>query len=140
MKLFLQNLQEGETDFEFLFGFLFIPLFAGISLLILHLSSRIPVFCVFHRFTGLPCPACGSFRCAEQLVAGHVREAWLTQPLVTILVCMALIYAAYSWVVVLFKLPRLRMEGTTCGQRWLMVGLTVAVVLANWAYIAWRGM
>lgn len=140
MKLVLRRSRDLGNDYEFLFGFLFIPLFAGISLLILHLSSRIPVFCVFHRFTGLSCPACGSFRCAEQLVAGHVREAWLTQPLVTILVCMTLLYAAYSWVVVFFKLPRLRVEGTRRGQRWLLVCLAVAAILANWAYIALRGI
>ena len=140
MKLVFRKSRDPGHDCEFVFGFLFIPLFAAVSLLILHLSPRIPIFCVFHRIAGFPCPACGSFRCAEQLVAGHVRDAWLTQPLATILVCMTLVYAAYSWIVVLFKLPRLRVEGTTRGQRWLMAGLAVAAILANWAYIALRGI
>jgi hypothetical protein len=140
MKLVLRKARDPGNNPEFIFGFLFIPLFAVVSLLILHLSPHIPVFCVFHRIAGFPCPACGSFRCAEQLVAGHIREAWLTQPLVTTLVCLALVYAAYSWIVVLFKLPRLRVEGTTRGQGWLMVGLAAAAILANWAYIALRGV
>ena len=135
MKLVLRKPHDPGNDCELIFGFLFIPLFAAVSLLILHLSQRIPVFCVFHRLAGFPCPACGSFRCAQQLVAGPVRDAWLTQPLAAILVCMALVYAAYSWIVVLLKLPRLRVEGTTRGQRWLMVCLAVAAILANWAYI-----
>jgi hypothetical protein len=140
MKLVLRKSRNLGHDCEFVFGFLFIPLFAVVSLLTLYLSSRIPVFCVFHRITGFPCPACGSFRCAEQLVEGHIREAWLTQPLIAILVCTALVYAAYSWIVVLFKLPRLRVAETTRGQRWLMVFLAVAAILVNWAYIALRGV
>ena len=138
MKLALRKPDDPRNDAEFVLGSLFIPLVAILSLLILR--SRIPVFCVFHRLTGLPCPACGSFRCAEQLAAGHIWEAWLTQPLVASLVFMAVIYAAYSWVVVLFKLPRLRVEGITRGQRWLMLGLTAAAILANWAYIILRGV
>jgi hypothetical protein len=140
MKLVLRKPREQEHDYEFILGFQFIPLFAAASLLILYLSSRIPIFCVFHRITGFPCPACGSFRCAQQLVAGHLREAWLTQPLATLLIGAALVYAAYSWVVVLFKLPRLRVEGTTRRQRWLMGGLAMAAIIANWAYIALRGV
>lgn len=140
MKLVLRKPRDPGSDCEFILGFLFIPLFAAVSLLILHLSSRIPVFCVFHRFTGLPCPACGSFRCAEQLAAGHIGEAWLTQPLVTILVCLALIYAVYSWIVVLFKLPRVRVADPTRSQRWLMGCLAVAAILANWIYIILRGV
>lgn len=140
MKLVLRKPRDPGNDYEFIFGFLFIPLFAAISLLILHLSSRIPVFCVFHRLTGLPCPACGSYRCAEQLVAGHVRDAWLTQPLATILVCLTLVYAAYSWIVVLFKLPRVRVADVTHSQRQLIICLAVTAILANWAYIALHGV
>jgi hypothetical protein len=140
MKLVLRKpLQQGH-DCEFIFGVLFIPLLAAVFLLILYLSPHIPVFCVFHRMVGLPCPACGSFRCAELLVAGHVLQAWLIQPLATTLVFATLVYAAYSWIVVLFKLPRLRVEGIDRGQRWLMACLAVAAILANWAYIALRGV
>ena len=42
--------------------------------------------------------------------------------------------------VVLLNLPRLRVAGISRGQRWLMVLLAVAAVLANWAYIALRGI
>ena len=140
MKLFLRNLEKGETDFEFLFGVLFVPLFGAAALVILRLSAHVPLYCVFHRFTGFPCPACGSFRCAEQLAAGHIGQAWLTQPLVTILVILALAYAAYSWLVVTLKLPRLRMEGMNRGHRRLISWLAVAAILANWAYIALRGV
>ena len=140
MKTALRNLQKGETDFEFIFGILFIPILFTVSLVLVGASSHIPIFCVFHRWTSIPCPACGSFRCVEQCVAGHIREAWLTQPLVTILMGLALVYAAYSWMVVLLKLPRFRVMGISRSQRRLLVFLALAAVLVNWAYIAFRGI
>ena len=140
MKLALRRPITPGNDPEFFFGVLFIPLWAMGSLLILRLSSRFPLFCLFHRFTGFPCPACGSYRCAKQLMAGQFHEAWTTQPLTMILVGLAIIYAVYSWVVVLFKLPRVRILNITRAQRWGLAGLAIAVILINWAYIALHGI
>ena len=140
MKLVLRKPSELAHNYEFLFGILFLPLFAAASLLIVSLAPHIPMLCVFHRLTGFPCPACGSCRCVHELLAGHFLEAWLTQPLITVLVVMAAAFAAYSWIVVLFKLPRLRLEGVSRLQRRLMAWLAVAAVLANWVYLAVRGL
>ena len=112
MKLVLRKPHDLETDYEFIFGFLFIPLFGAVYFLILRLSSCIPVFCVFHRLTGIPCPACGSFRCAEQLMAGHLWNAFLVQPLVMLVILVCVAFALYSWVVVILRLPRLRVDGS----------------------------
>ena len=135
MKLVLRKPRDRETDYEFIFGFLLIPLFGAVSLLILRLSSRIPIFCVFHRLTGIPCPACGSFRCAEQLMAGHLWDAFLVQPLATLVVLVCVAFALYSWVVVILRLPRLRMEEVTRRQKWAMFLIVVALVVANWIYL-----
>jgi hypothetical protein len=32
--------------------------------------------CLFHRLTGLDCPACGSLRALHQLLHGHWAAAW----------------------------------------------------------------
>jgi hypothetical protein len=128
-----------KTDYEFLFGFLFMPLLAGVFLLILRLSSYFPLFCVFHRLTGIPCPACGSFRCEEQLMAGHLRDAFLVQPLMTLIVLGCVAFALYSWVVVIFQLPRLRLEGVTRRQRRAVIWMAITLVVANWFYLLMRG-
>ena len=47
MKLSLRNLQKGETDFEFIFGVLFIPILVTVSLVIVAASSRTPIFWYF---------------------------------------------------------------------------------------------
>ena len=140
MKLRLRKPPGNGHDVEFIFGVLFIPLLAAVLLLILRLSEHFPLYCVFHRITGYSCPACGSFRCAEQLLAGNIAQAFLSQPLVAILAAAAMLYAAYSWVVVLLKLPRLRVEDVSRGERRLMIGLAVAAILGNWAYIAFQGL
>jgi hypothetical protein len=134
MKLVLRKPRDGETDCEFLFGFLFLPLSGAFSLLILHLSCA-PVICMFHRLTGIPCPACGSFRCAEQLMAGHIGESFRLQPLVTLVVFVCVAFALYSWVIVILRLPRLRMEGVTRRQKWAVFFSAVALMVANWIYL-----
>lgn len=41
--------------------------------------------CGFRWLTGWPCPLCGGIRAAEKLGAGHWGDAWLMNPLVTLL-------------------------------------------------------
>jgi ABC-type spermidine/putrescine transport system permease subunit I len=53
---------------------------------------------------------------------------------------ISVLVRTYSWIVVLFRLPRVRVAGITRSQRWLMVCLAVAAILVNWAYIASRGI
>ena len=138
MKIALRKPSALREDPEFIVGVLWIPLSAFVLAGVL--LSRLPVFCLFHRLTGLPCPACGSFRCAEYLAAGQIREAWLTQPLAATFVLLAVVYMVYSWIVVLFQLPRLRVEGLTRRGWWLIAGLSGSAVLANWVYIVLHGV
>ena len=98
------------------------------------------MFCLFHRLTGFPCPACGAYRCAERLAAGQFREAWLTQPLAATFVLLAIAYMIYSWIVVLLQLPRLRVGGLTRRRGWLIAGVAAAAVATNWIYIAFHGV
>ena len=138
MKIVFRKPPALREDPEFIVGVLWIPLSGAVLALVL--LSRLPVFCLFHRLTGFPCPACGTFRCAEHLAAGQFREAWLTQPLAATFVLLAIAYVIYSWIVVLLQLPRLRVEGMTRRRGWLIAGVSAAAVAANWVYIAFHGV
>ena len=53
-------------------------------------------------------PACGITRAVKLFWAGDFRGAFATHPPGTLLLCAGIVYLVYSWVVVLFKLPRIR--------------------------------
>lgn len=46
--------------------------------------------CVFHAITGLDCPGCGSTRALYQLLHGNVRAAWHLNPMLFLLMFVAL--------------------------------------------------
>jgi hypothetical protein len=59
--------------------FMFDPATAGIY----------PV-CTFHQMTGLQCPGCGGLRAMHQLSHGHLAAAWHLNPLLMVLLPVAL--------------------------------------------------
>ncbi len=44
-----------------------------------------PDLCLFHRTTGVACPACGLTRAAAALAKGHFAESWRWHPLLALL-------------------------------------------------------
>lgn len=136
MKIELRTRGPGETDHELIWGVLFIPLLAAALLLVLQLGAAHGIFCVFHRATGFPCPACGSFRAAQLLLAGRWGDALILQPLAVLFTTACALYAAYAWIVVLLGLPRVRVTNLSLRDRWLLIGTGVALMLANWIYVA----
>jgi hypothetical protein len=48
---------------------------AAVLALFLFDPTRVPIFpvCVFHKWTGLNCPGCGSLRALHQLLHGHIN-------------------------------------------------------------------
>jgi amino acid transporter len=52
--------------------------------------------CIFHKFTGLYCPGCGSTRALYHLVHGHPAAAFAMNPLLVILLPV-LVYAFLSY-------------------------------------------
>lgn len=49
----------------------------AVLLLFFFEPTRVPIYpvCVFHRVTGLDCPACGSLRAMHQLLHGNIISA-----------------------------------------------------------------
>lgn len=138
MRLVIRKLKPGETDWELTVGALFLPLFLLAASLLARFAGHVPVFCVLYRTTGIPCPACGSLRSLQHLLAGEFPAAWRLNPLAVALVAGGIVFAVYSWIVVAVRLPRLRLEGTSRTTRWLVTALVIATVAANWLYLLTR--
>jgi hypothetical protein len=53
--------------------------------------------CAFHAITGLDCPGCGATRAMHQLLHGHIAAAFALNPLLFLLIPVALSAAPSFW-------------------------------------------
>jgi len=94
--------------------------------------------CVWHDLTGLPCPGCGGTRCVRHLLGGRLGAAFAMNPLIFLGMVAVVLYDIYAAIVLVFRLPRLRIEHI---PRWVENGTragAVALLLANWAWLIAR--
>ena len=93
--------------------------------------AGVPSICLFHNFTGLPCPGCGLTRSWVAMAHGHAGEALVWHPLGPMLFLSALGYALWSAWTALKKPP-------FAPPRKLQTGALVAVSLLMLAFWALR--
>jgi hypothetical protein len=91
-----------------------------------------PVLCHFRRFTGMPCPTCGSTRAGMAAFEGRFADAIAFNPFM----CAAAV-VALAWAVMRFGFGRklVLSRGVQVGF-WSAAALLLAV---NWGYLIWRG-
>ncbi len=136
----LKNLQPLENNYELIFGVLVIPITATIYIGISFLPVALMPTCHFHAATGLPCPTCGATRALHLLSSGDFTQAWLMQPLLITTAICAAIYSLYSFIVVLGKLPRIRVAKITKKDRRLILTSCITLFLLNWLYLTLTGI
>jgi len=102
----------------------------------LKLGMPVPV-CRLRALTGLPCPTCGSTRLAEELLRGHLLDAFAANPLVFLALAAVAVWAVASAVTRLLRLPTARVR---LGKRERLVLKLAAVVslAASWTYVILR--
>src|SRR5947207_15703808 len=91
--------------------------------------------CLFHDLTGLPCITCGATRSAIQFFHGHFVAAWKWNPVVFIALCALSIFNTYTFLVLVLRAPRLRIEFQTTAERKYARILVVAALALNWVYL-----
>ena len=109
---------------------------AALAALWLRLGLPLPQ-CRLREFTGIPCPTCGSSRLVESLLSGRIFEAAAMNPLIFAGLTAGVSSAVISTARRVFGLPTWRLVLTQWERRALVL-LSVAAVLASWAYIIWR--
>ncbi len=108
---------------------------AGVGAVWLAAWVRVPApECVFRKITGLPCPLCGSTRAFRALAHGDWGTALWISPLACLLALGVTLWAlgqlaALAW-------PGRRWPLPVLPPRWrgLLFWLSLAALLANWAY------
>ena len=98
-----------------------------------HLAARTDhnvTLCPLKRFTGLPCPSCGTARAGLSLLRGDVAAGWLHNPLM-----FSLAAAAGALLALRVALGRKLSVRLTRRERALAWTMAAALLLCNWAYV-----
>lgn len=136
MKIERRRLAANELDAEFLWlGILGGGGLLSVAWLILGLPTP---HCLFRAVTGLPCLTCGGTRCARFLLTGHPDVALGWNPLVFFGIVLSAAFVAYAAVVVVFRLPRLRIRFDSPREADIARVAVAAVVMVNWIYLISR--
>lgn len=90
--------------------------------------------CPLKRFTGVPCPTCGTTRAVLLALRGDFADAFAMQPL-----CMALLVAAGPVALAASRLPRFRRALASAARSPLAWALAALAIAANWAWVVANG-
>jgi hypothetical protein len=101
------------------------------------LAARLSPPCLLHEWTGLPCPTCGTTRSAVSLLHGDLAGAVGWNPLAAAAAGVFLAGGVLVplWILCARKVPEVGL-GAPVWLRWT----AVAALLANWVYLAARGV
>ncbi|MBN1464660.1 DUF2752 domain-containing protein [candidate division KSB1 bacterium] len=89
--------------------------------------------CLFHLWTGIPCPSCGATRTGMALSHLRVADAFLANPLFFILFIVFILWGMNTmFAVVLGKNARLVL---TPREKKLVQRLLVSAIIINWLYL-----
>ena len=133
MKVRLEKLPPNAIDHEMIWG--------GIVLLVILIARFAPfsllpkIKCLFHFFTGYPCPSCGMTR---SFILMSRLKFWLSlkmNPLGGLLFICTTIFVVYAFIAIIFHLRRIRIQVT---ERWenTFIGIAfILVVIMNWIYL-----
>jgi hypothetical protein len=91
--------------------------------------------CPFLAMTGFPCLTCGATRCAVNFLHGSFLLAFSWNPLAFAALCGAALFDLYALVVVLARLPRLRLVDWTRTEKHAARIGAIALIAVNWIYL-----
>ena len=101
---------------------------------------RLSLVCPIKTIVGVPCLTCGSNRALSAMLHLEFLRALAWNPLVFVGAITWGLYTAYAAVVIIGRLPRLRVVGDHRRWRWPATGLVVAAVVVNWLYLYTAGI
>lgn len=91
--------------------------------------------CPFLAMTGWPCLTCGATRATIAVFHANFLQALSWNPLAFLALCGVAVFDLYAAIVLLARLPRLRLVDWTGKERNIVRIAVVCVLLLNWAYL-----
>jgi hypothetical protein len=133
MRLVWRRLPPGGSDHELLW---LVVSLAGAGAGTLWLGFGLPwPQCPFLAMTGFPCLTCGATRCAVNLSHGSFLQGFWWNPLACVALCGVALFDLYAAVVLLARLPRLRLVDWTRTEKHAARIGVIALIAANWIYL-----
>lgn len=130
-----RRLDPRDLDIELIWSGVF---FLGVGVAIAVPTTLLSkLFCPFKALTEFPCATCGTGRTMMSLMQLEPLAALQLNPGATIVWIAWALFASYGAVVVLLRLPRLRISGLRLTRRLVAVGVVMAAI--NWAYLIATG-
>lgn len=96
--------------------------------------GALPTLCAFKRATDHPCVACGMTRSWVHMIHGEGHAAVVQNPAGSVLFVAAALAVAYLALRSTRLMPALRLQ-TTPSEAWVIRGIILSLLLANWAYV-----
>jgi uncharacterized protein DUF2752 len=93
--------------------------------------------CLFLATTGHPCLTCGATRCAIAFFHLEFWRAFQWNPLVFVVLCGFTMFDAYAFAILVFRLPRLRLQFSS-REKNVVRYVAVTALLLNWIYLLTR--
>src|SRR3954470_23311016 len=122
MRFVRRRLSPGEFDHELVWVVISV---AGFAAGAIWLRLGFPgMRCPFLAMTGYPCLTCGATRCSIAFAHGHFATALGWNPLATIGLCGLVLFDVYAVLVLVARIPRLRVVEWTRREK------TVARIMA----------
>jgi hypothetical protein len=133
MRLVSRRLAPGEFDHELVWlAVTLAAAAAGAGWLWLGLGlPRCPLL----TMTGFPCMTCGATRSAIALTHAHFSQAWHWNPLALAAMIGLVVFDLYAAIVLVARLPRLRLTDWTRAEKNVVRIGVVALVAVNWMYL-----
>ena len=120
--------EKAGSPFERIFALL-LP-----SAFIVLYCSPFPLFsipCLFHIFTGLPCPTCGLLRTLMLLKQGRLIQAICFSPLLAVPMLFTIPLFLYCSVVEIFNLSRIRLQFSSPQELRIFACLPLLILAVN---------
>ncbi|MEW6360147.1 MAG: DUF2752 domain-containing protein [Planctomycetota bacterium] len=133
MEVSLRHRNKADFDHELVWG--------AIGLLVLLVARFAPVHllplrpCPFLHLTGIPCLTCGMTRCFVAMSRLDIFTAWRFSPLGAALYVGIVVYVIYAAVVLIGRLPRIRVRFGSVWELRAIVAVAAAIAVANWLYL-----
>ena len=90
--------------------------------------------CLFNRYTGLYCPACGGTRAFDQMIHGHLIQSLKYNPVVIYF------FGLFSWFMISWYVQKLSRNRIRIGMKFKTVYVYIGLIILMVSWLIKNGM